>query len=1498
MIKIASIFLISFLLFLPSQVNSEVALELLVTSEDRDGRAFEILDGPAMNSRGQFLYAAKLGSGRFPDNVLYLRSAGGERQVAANGGLTPLPPGNVEFTNQSFGFGGPRNLRLTDQGNGAFFFPITTKKISEETPPLGDALWVMSGGALKYVFSDFAPIPGPAIPGGALWFWGGKGICEISDGGWFMISGVTQKGPNNDPPLVQFMAVGHGGSIEVVAAAGLAAPGIEGGIIKGVGSTSYVAGFPEIGYLSTIVEVGGESLNVVYMVVGSSLEPAVIQGRPLPGMPEGVEYPQVLSVDKTGNALIWGSTFTNVSKGFWSHTLFGLRKVLLFDESIETPDGELVIHEKTNNGFAEIRGDRVTFHGSFSGLGFENTLGILQETGDSFRIVSAKGIRIPGTIYEFDSFPPGTYFSVNESGQIAFNALFRNTETNQVRHGLFLEDEKGNPNLVVALGDTLSVGGEDRIVQQIVLDYQSALTDSGILGFRILFKDGSSAIYRAFIEGFVQASGSIFGHIKSLIPVETEKRDDVHRAVVTVYPQLSNRLKGRAAFSSDEDFTDYLAGNLGEPVATVVLDADDEGDFFFSPLNAIKDNWEGGLRDQLYTVFVSNGETEQAVLDAMNEPIPGETETVFFFNNWAVNVPVDEPEITIQLDRSLDVEIKRNLAETLTRLSPQNWKDVEAPVLEYLNALDADLANLTDEKVEGLLRGIMVERAFRIAFDYADPLLEISLGGLANLIADVIGRIADYKSDALSQAEQRQANAFSSPADSEFNTDVLSDDVVKQILADQQLIGTEKLVDAISTSIGIMAPFIELAMVKAGIPAEDAATISTVYTTVIGSFLTTVKDKGLNGWERGGNVIKALIQEAIKTWLPSTKVYLLDSSPDLKVSFAYQNSELLNDSMTAMMNWNASDKDVWQADQRLLWRRVDNLNSTGANGVYWMQWALEGAGILGQAETILSIFGSAVKWVEALEGIAEIGKYVGNLVAFVGPLVMVYDSLPDEMEVIANIAFHDLPGTSSATESSSLPSLQSDTVERISPAMPAVSVDFLTLPSLDEAVALTNQMIKAVQTNDMGAGANVFANKDGENLMQAFQTWISGVDRLIVGATSCLVNAGLDSNLFYTFQESQLQRADLLVSGAIVDTAVQETFAGVLSGSFNSPQDPEFLTAKTTLLDGLNRLKRSMTRVQDATGKLYDAIAEASQEGARKTLLFESVSLASAVTGEQVINDAPEEFLATFQAVNMSPVDLPSGSVELALFGLPIASIISDAVQVLPALTPGQTANLEWTIRVDGELEAGMVGMVVDRVDIPEEVEPVISIEANQFLPVSPKVWDADFDTMADSFETEYGLDLESDDSQEDNDEDGIVNVDEFNLGTSPIKKDSDGDGIDDYDELFPPEGIAPTDPTLADTDGDGVSDGVDRSPRDMTVFIPEGYDYDRLRVNAVSPDPLSLELSWFGTVGVRYRVFQSTGNLDDFQPISDWIDGAGNIEVFPATPGMAKSHFFIMEIE
>ena len=83
---------------------------------------------------------------------------------------------------------------------------------------------------------------------------------------------------------------------------------------------------------------------------------------------------------------------------------------------------------------------------------------------------------------------------------------------------------------------------------------------------------------------------------------------------------------------------------------------------------------------------------------------------------------------------------------------------------------------------------------------------------------------------------------------------------------------------------------------------------------------------------------------------------------------------------------------------------------------------------------------------------------------------------------------------------------------------------------------------------------------------------------------------------------------------------------------------------------------------------------------------------------------------------------------------------------------------------------------------------------------------DGDGDGMPDVFEQGVGLDPLRDDSLDDEDNDGLTNLEEFIRGTRPDLADTDNDGLSDADEVA----LHGTDPLNPDTDGDTSPDEVE----------------------------------------------------------------------------------------
>lgn len=133
---------------------------------------------------------------------------------------------------------------------------------------------------------------------------------------------------------------------------------------------------------------------------------------------------------------------------------------------------------------------------------------------------------------------------------------------------------------------------------------------------------------------------------------------------------------------------------------------------------------------------------------------------------------------------------------------------------------------------------------------------------------------------------------------------------------------------------------------------------------------------------------------------------------------------------------------------------------------------------------------------------------------------------------------------------------------------------------------------------------------------------------------------------------------------------------------------------------------------------------------------------------------------------------------------------------------------------------------------------------------------DSDNDGIFDVYESQFGLSVGSNDANLDPDGDGLTNLEEFNLGTSPTAADSDGDGLPDGWESANGLNALTADANL-DSDGDGFSNLneyladrnplVDEEAGSRLVPVLSVFANSRLTVPAVQVGPefydLTLEL-------------------------------------------------------
>ena len=122
-----------------------------------------------------------------------------------------------------------------------------------------------------------------------------------------------------------------------------------------------------------------------------------------------------------------------------------------------------------------------------------------------------------------------------------------------------------------------------------------------------------------------------------------------------------------------------------------------------------------------------------------------------------------------------------------------------------------------------------------------------------------------------------------------------------------------------------------------------------------------------------------------------------------------------------------------------------------------------------------------------------------------------------------------------------------------------------------------------------------------------------------------------------------------------------------------------------------------------------------------------------------------------------------------------------------------------------------------------------------------------------------YGLDPNDPTMpMQDPDHDGLTNLQEFLNGTNPNNPDTDGDGLNDGNEV----NIYKTNPALADTDGDGTPDGIEIQTG-TNPLDPNSYDLTKA-VATFSVNPLTFALAVSTVNPTNYVQLHVTGLLID----------------------------------
>ena len=233
-------------------------------------------------------------------------------------------------------------------------------------------------------------------------------------------------------------------------------------------------------------------------------------------------------------------------------------------------------------------------------------------------------------------------------------------------------------------------------------------------------------------------------------------------------------------------------------------------------------------------------------------------------------------------------------------------------------------------------------------------------------------------------------------------------------------------------------------------------------------------------------------------------------------------------------------------------------------------------------------------------------------------------------------------------------------------------------------------------------------------------------------------------------------------------------------------------------------------------------------------------------------------------------------------------------------LNPNMPADAAADMDFDGltNLQEYELGSEITDADTDHDGEP----DNTDVAPLNPTYKnDSDGDGIPDKYEQERNPYLHEnfpDDARDDFDNDGLSNLEEYQIGTDIQEIDTDQDGINDADDF------APTNPNYKqDTDSDGIPDSYELSKYFLTEINPadaaDDFDGDHLTnlqefLNGTDPEQWDTDQDGIDDAHDRYPLNASYTFDSDFDGIPyEWEQ-----RYFPANDGNAADGFDDMDVD
>lgn len=911
------------------------------------------------------------------------------------------------------------------------------------------------------------------------------------------------------------------------------------------------------------------------------------------------------------------------------------------------------------------------------------------------------------------------------------------------------------------------------------------------------------------------ATETVEGIVRSQVATMTENENEVQRFSVQLLRQPTGGLRQRGNDETESAYRKYLTEESGSVVAGELhVEADDEGNypfgapgvFKFEDVPLLQPASEGGFTAAQYTILVTNGQTDEFVLDDLDEIVPDQTTELYFSRGVVPNVIPGAPVPTIELEPLDSIPAKQTLVVRLSEFCEINYKSAELPLVSYLEQLRSGSLDLTETRNEGLRRGVWAERVVIGAGVLADQLYDRALAGLGTVLADAFDDLSDFSSRKLSAAKKRLErikNSGGVPAG--FKAGNVPKRLSDRIINDNTMVKTSEMAGLTAASAKALKPLVVAALTKAGAAESTVEAMADNLTLLTVTVLSAVKSGNLAG------ATKPLIKKAIEATVAASKPLFLDSSDTIASSYCQVTRDDLAFSAAQTQSWSSFDPANYRADRTKVVETITRMNTSASSALIKVDYLLGTASGLDAGQDALSVVGVAVKQAAVAEKAVQAIKYLTNIQALVEALVEIYAELPVAVNQGVHQAFGQAPTLPRLPSERSHSGVQRSAQPRGTLNAPNTIPYFQTLDALRDAI----------QIDDIGTAIDVAADDTPEALPAIRAAWRQALEGILLRALAA-PDSAISWNLDEHFGVVNELRLDTLLMELELWERIGELAEGVLAGDYTGTDDPTYQIQKSRTLSAILILRTQLAAMLTPMNTLVSRLNGA-DPGAAVLVTFETQL--SQDTGGETITLSPEPFTVTARVQNLSGESIGALTAQLevvcaqdsvTIVGPSAVAVGAGSLSANDNTDGGSDeAEVSWTISYQGDFTGEVIALAVNLLEDGAAPISFLSSAAETFLLLDPDAADTDLDLMPDSFESEFGLDTTRDDSQEDPDEDGANNLAELRNHTFPDEPDSDEDGLKDGEELSRGVDGAVTDPRDADSDDDGVNDAEDGAPND-----------------------------------------------------------------------------------